>query len=109
MVSVVAIADETVAKHTRDTEEHIRRKVEAKLQQEQATTHQQTDETRTAIEDIAAKLNQLTKQLNEYRPLQEATVMAQGERLSAGVEKRLELQSSRLDNFAQSLYETHEE
>ena len=36
-------------------------------------------------------------------------MMAQGERLSADVEKRLELQSSRLDNFAQSLQETHEE
>ena len=35
--------------------------------------------------------------------------MVQGERLSAGVEKRLELQSSRLDNFAQSLQETREE
>ena len=34
---------------------------------------------------------------------------AQGERLSAGVEKRLELQSSCLDNFAQSLQETREE
>ena len=34
---------------------------------------------------------------------------AQGERLSADVEKRLELQSSRLDNFSQSLQETREE
>ena len=34
---------------------------------------------------------------------------AQGERLLASVEKRLELQSSRLDNFARSLQETREE
>ena len=34
---------------------------------------------------------------------------AQGERLSAGVEKRLELQTSRLDNFGQPLQETREE
>ena len=109
MVSVAASADETVAKRTCDAEERIRREVEAKLQQEQATARQQTDETRTAVEDIAAKLDQLTKQLNEYKPAQEAAVMAQGERLSAGVEKRLELQSSRLDNFDQSLQETREE
>ena len=83
MVSVAARADETAAKRTRDAEDRIRRKIEAKLQQEQATTHQQTDETRTAIEDIAAKLDQLTKQLNEYKPAQEAAVTAQGERLSA--------------------------
>ena len=68
MVSVAASVDETAAKHTRDAKECIRREVEAKLQQEQATTRQQTDETRTAIEDIAAKLDQLTNQLNEYRP-----------------------------------------
>ena len=103
MVSVAVSADETAAKRTHDAEERIRREVEAKLQQEQATTRQQADETCTAIEDIAAKLDRLTKQLNEYRPAQEATVTVQGERLLASVEKRLELQSSRLDNFAQSL------
>ena len=36
-------------------------------------------------------------------------MMAQGEGLSADVKKRLELQSSRLDNFAQSLQETREQ
>ena len=35
--------------------------------------------------------------------------MGQGKRLSADVEKTLELQSSRLDNFSQSLQETREE
>ena len=109
MVSVAASADETAAKRTRDAEERIRREVEAKLQQEQATTRHQTDETCTAVEDIAAKLDQLTEQLNEYRPAQEATVTSQGERLSVGVEERFELQSSRLDNFAQSLQEMREE
>ena len=94
MVSIVASAEETAIRRTRDAKEHIRRKVEAKLQQEQATTRQQTDETRTAVGDIATKLDQLPKQLNEYKPAQEATVTAQGERLSADVEKRLELQSS---------------
>ena len=79
--------DEMAAKRMRDTEECIQREVEAKLQQKQATTHQQTDEIRTAIEDIEAKLDQLMKQLNEYRPAQEATVTAQGERLSIGVER----------------------
>ena len=34
---------------------------------------------------------------------------AQGERLSADVEKRLELQSSHLDKLSQSLQETREE
>ena len=42
MVSVVASMDETAraraVKHTRDAEERIRSEVEAKLQQEQATT-----------------------------------------------------------------------
>ena len=77
--------------------------MEAKFQQEQANMRQKTDETCTAIGDIAAKLDQLTKQLNEYKPAQEATMMAQVERLFADVEKRLELQSSRLDKFSQSL------
>ena len=109
MVPVAASADETATKRTCDGEECIRREVEAKLQQEQLTMRQQTDETRTAVEDIAAKLDQLMKQLNKYRPVQETTVTAQGKRLAAGAEKRLELQSSRLDNFAQSLQETREE
>ena len=80
MVSVAVSADETAVRRMRDAKECIRREVEAKLQQEQATTRQQTDETRTAAGDIAAKLDQLTKQLNEYKSAQEATVTAQGER-----------------------------
>ena len=64
---------------------------------------------RTAVDNLAAKLDQLTTQLNEYRPAQESMVMALGEQLSTNVEMRLQLQSSCLDNFAESLQKVHEE
>ena len=67
------------------------------------------EKTRTAVDNIATRLDQLTTQLNEYRPAQEATVVAQGEKLSSNVETRLQSHSSRLDNFAQSLQEAREE
>ena len=63
----------------------------------------------TAVDNIATTLDQLTTQLNEYKPAQEATVAAQGEKLSSNVETRLQSHSSRLDNFAQSLQEARKE
>ena len=94
---------------TREAEKQIQRDVEAELQKLQANTHQEAENTRTAMDNLAAKLDQLTTQLNEYRPAQESTVAAQGEQLSTNVEMRLQLQSSRLDNFAATLQKARED
>ena len=101
--------DETATKRMHDAEARIRRGVEAELQKNQADTRREVEQTRTAVDDIATRLDQLTTQLNEYRPVQEATVAAQGEKLSSNVETRLQMQSSRLDDFAKSLQEAREE
>ena len=91
LVSVAASADETATKHMHDAEARIRRSVEAELQKNQADTRREVEQTRTAVDDIATRLDQLTTQLNEYRPVQEATVAAQGEKLSSNVETRLQM------------------
>ena len=109
IVSVAASAEETATKRTHDAEERIRRDVGAELQKNQANTRCELEQTRTAVDNIATRLDQLTTQLNEYRPAQEAIVAAQGEKLSLNVETRLQMQSLRLDDFAQSLQEAREE
>ena len=75
----------------------------------QAYARQETEKTCTAVDNIATRLDQLATQLNEYRPAQEATVMAQGEELSTNIKMRLQLQSSHLANFAESLQRAREE
>ena len=98
--------------HTREAEEQVRCDVEDELQKYRANTHQQAKKTRTGVDNIATRLDQLTTQLNEYRPAQEVIeviVAAQGEKLSTNVEMRLQLQSSRLENFAESLHKAREE
>ena len=109
LVSVVVSADETATKRMHDAEACIQRGVEAELQKNQADTRREVEQTRTVVDDIATRLDQLTTQLNEYRPVQEATVAAQGEKLSSNVETRLQMQSSHLDDFAKSLQEAREE
>ena len=98
-----------MTKRTHDAKARIWCDVEAELQKNQADTRREVEQTRTAVDNIATRLDQLTTQLNEYRPVQEAKVVAQGEKLSTNVEIRLQLHSSRLDNFAQSLQEAREE
>ena len=109
LVSVAASADETATKRMHDAEARIQRGVQPELQKNQADTRREVEQTRTAVDDIATRLDQLTTQLNEYRPVQEATVAVQGEKLSSNVETRLQMQSSRLDDFAKSLQEAREE
>ena len=82
MVSVAASVDEMAVRRTRDVEERIRREVEAKLQQEQATTYvNKLMRHARLLGTLQQSLIKLTKQLNDYKPTQEATVIAQGERL----------------------------
>ena len=109
IVSVASSADETAAKRTHDAEERIRRDVEAELQKNQADTSHEVEKTRTAVDNIATRLDQLTTQLNEYRPAQEVLVAVQGKKLSLNVKTRLQSHSSRLNNFAHSLQEACEE
>ena len=109
MVSVASSIDETVTKHTQEVEERIRRDVETELQKNQADMRREVEQTCTAVDNIVTRLDLLTTQLNEYKPAQEAIVVAQGEKLSSNVKTWLQLQSSCLGNFAQSLQEARAE
>ena len=103
IVFVAVSPDEMATKHTHNAEARIRCGVEAELQKNQADMCHEVERTRTAMDNIATRLDQLTTQLNEYRPVQEATVVSQGENLSTNIKTRLQSHSSRLDNFAQLL------
>ena len=82
-------AAETSAMRVREAEQQIRCDVEAEMQKLQADEGQEAEYTRTLVDNLASKLEQLTTQLNEYKPAQEVTLAVQGEQLSMNVEMRL--------------------
>ena len=74
-----------------EAKQWIRRNVKAEMQKLQADVRQEAEKMCTAVDTIVTKLEQLTTQLNEYKPTQELTVAVQGEQLSTNVEMRLQL------------------
>ena len=65
---VMLSAAESSAMHTHEAKQWIRCNVKAEMQKLQADTRQDAEKTHTAVDTIAAKLEQLTTQLNEYKP-----------------------------------------
>ena len=57
-------AAESSAMRTREAKKRIRHDVEAELQKLQTDTCQKAEDARTAVDNLAAKLEQLTTQLN---------------------------------------------
>ena len=55
------------------------------------------------IQQIAAGLEQLTKQLNDFRPVNVEHVGVAQKQVSENVEQRLNLQSNRIDDVAESV------
>ena len=58
------------------------------------------------MDQIVAELSNLTEQLNKYRPASEANVGAAQKQVTDEVEKRLTLQSSRIDTVSESVQKT---
>ena len=65
--------------------------------------------TQKSVADLAAKLDVLTQQLNDLRPMREAETTAGTERLSGSVDARLQTQAVRMDQLSQSMQDTHKE
>ena len=62
-----------------------------------------------SVADVAAKLESLTQQLNEYCPMHESDVTAGTEHLSGSVDACLQTQNLRMDELSQSMQETRRE
>ena len=77
----------------------------AQLEQNRAESHRREEEARESVVDIAAKLERLMQQLNEYRLVSETDAIARCENLSSDVDARLQVQSLRMDEFSKSMQE----
>ena len=106
---VKAVATSTAAmaeKATRVVVEDVRRESQAQFDQICADLQQKEAETKRQVEEIAKGLETLTAQLNSFKPASEAQVQGSQREVSAAVEARLNLQSSRMDAVHKSVQRT---
>ena len=89
--------------HTRTAVEGMRRDVQAQIEQTRADAQRRDEETQKTIQQIAAGLEQLTKQLNDFRPVNVEHVGVAQKQVSENIEQRLNLQSNRIDDVTESV------
>ena len=61
------------------------------------------------MKKIASELEQLTKQLNQHKPVREADAVASQTQLSGDVDARLQLQDQRVDNLTESVHQVQKD
>ena len=89
--------------HTRTVVEGMRRDVQAQIEKTRVDTQRRDEETQKTIQQIAAGLEQLTKQLNDFRPVNVEHVGVAQQQVAKNVEQRLNLQSNRIDHVTESV------
>ena len=89
--------------HTRTAVEGMCRDVQAQIEQTRADAQRKDEETQKTIQQIAAGLEQLTKQLNDFRPVNVEHVGVAQKQISEKIEQRLNLQSNRIDYVTESV------
>ena len=83
--------------------EGMRRDVQAQIEKTRVDAQRRDEETQKTIQQIAAGLEQLTKQLNDFRPVNVEHVGVAQQQVAENVEQRLNLQSNRIDNVTESV------
>ena len=79
------------------------RDLEAKIEQNQAETRCAADATQVSVNELSAQLAQLTTQLNKFRPMLSEDVVTGQNQLSQDVDKRMQVQSQRIDTITDSV------
>ena len=67
----------------------MRRELQAQMEQNLAESRRREQEAHETVKKIASELEQLTKQLNEFKPVGEADAEAREMQLSCEVDARL--------------------
>ena len=89
--AVVASATMNANINVRTMVEGMRREVQAQIEQNRVKAQRRDEETQQMVNKIFAGLEQLTKQLNEFRPASEANVGGVQKQVSEQFEQRLNL------------------
>ena len=77
--------------------------VQAQLDQSRADVHRRDAENQKTIQQIAAGLENLTKQLNEFRPMNVEHVGVAQQQVTEQFDQRLNLQSFKIDAVTESV------
>ena len=99
----------TAQTQTRDVVEGIRRDLQAQMEQNLAESRCREQEAQESVKKIASELEQLTKQLNQHKPVREADAVASQTQLSSDVDARLQLQVQRVDNLTESVHKAQKD
>ena len=79
------------------------------MEQNLAESRPREQEAQESVKKIASELEQLTKQLNQHKPVREADAVASQTQLSSDVDARLQLQDQRVDNLTESVHKVQKE
>ena len=94
---------------THEAIDAMRCKLQAQMERNTAESHRREQEAQDAVHKIASELEQLTKQLNPYKPICEADAVARETQMSGDVDARLQLQSQRVDNLTEFVHKVQED
>ena len=83
--------------------EGMRRDVQAQIDQNRVDAQRRDEENQKTIQQIAAGLEELTKQLNDFRPVNVEHVGVAQQQVTENVEQRLNLESLRIDTVTESV------
>ena len=94
---------------TREAVDVMRRELQAQMEQNLAESRRKEQEAQEIVKKIASELEQLTKQLNQFKLVREANAVARETQLSSDVDARLQLQVQRVDNLTESVHKVQED
>ena len=93
----------TAGLNTHAVVEGMRQDVQVQLEQNRVDAQRRDEETGCKVDEIVVELANLTKQLNEFKPVSEAVVGKANKQVSDEVNTRLNLQSERIDLVDESV------
>ena len=83
--------------------EEMRKEVQTQLEQNRVDWQRHNEETQQTVGKIAASLEELTKQLNAFKPASAASMGDAQKQFSEQFNQRLSLQSNRIDVLSKSV------
>ena len=79
------------------------------MEQNLAESRHREQEAREEEKKIASKLEQLTQQVNQYRPVSKVDAVVGQVQLSGDVDAHLQLQGQRMDNLIESVHKVQQD
>ena len=101
--AVATSAAATSERQTRTAVEDMQNQIQAKIVQTRANQETQNAETQAAVGKIATDLEELTRQLNAFKPASVSGVEDAQKQYSEQLNARLTLQSERMDKISESV------